>query len=65
MMDMKGYPGVLKEMILDGQKYGEQIGQQRVNALNMLLVEKGRIQDMIRSAGDRAFQEELFAEFGL
>lgn len=65
MMDMKGYPGALKEMILDGQKYGEQIGQQRVNALNMLLVEKGRIQDMIQSAGDRAFQEELFAEFGL
>lgn len=40
-------------------------GLERVNQLNLKLIEVSRTEDMIRAAQDRAFQEKLFEEFGL
>ena len=40
-------------------------GQNRVNRLNRLLKEKNRVDDLLKAAKDKAFQEELFREFNL
>ena len=48
-----------------GQKNGQQIGQEKVNALIIKLNEAGRMEDIIRAAGDKEYQETLFEEFGL
>ena len=40
-------------------------GQERVNLLIARLAEAGRTEDLIRSATDPEYQEQLFREFGL
>jgi len=44
---------------------GTVIGARQVNDLNVKLVESGRMNDMIRAAADRDYQQMLFAEFGI
>lgn len=49
----------------NGKLEGEQIGQQRVNQLNLLLVEANRTGDIVRAAQDKEYQQTLFTEFGI
>ena len=39
--------------------------QERLNRLNMLLIQQGRIEDLEKSLTDTAFQQQLLEEFGL
>ena len=48
-----------------GQKRGEKKGLERVNKLIKLLIQNNRLEDLQRSAEDKVYQEQLFAEFGL
>ena len=43
--------------------YGE--GQDKINLLIMKLNEAGRLEDIVKAAGDKVYQESLFEEFGL
>ena len=47
------------------KKISYEEGQERVNLLIARLAEAGRTEDLIRSATDPAYQEQLFREFGL
>lgn len=49
----------------EGLKEGLKEGQERVNRLNMRLVELGRTEDMVRAATDPKYQEQLFGELGI
>jgi len=49
----------------EGHNDGFDEGQDKVNLLNTKLNEAGRWADIIRAAGDKEYQESLFAEFGL
>ena len=40
-------------------------GENRVNELNLRLSKAGRMEDMMRAIEDKAFQKQLFEEFGL
>ena len=44
---------------------GEKAGENRVNELNLRLSKAGRMEDMMRAMEDKAFQKQLFEEFGL
>lgn len=46
-------------------KDGAKEDRERINTLNSLLLEAGRIEDLQRSTKDREFQEELLKEFNL
>lgn len=48
-----------------GQKRGEKIGEERISALNRLLAEKGRIQDILDAAKNPEYREKLLKEFEL
>lgn len=48
-----------------GIEKGVKQGQGRVNALIVKLVEAGRMEDIVRAASDREYQDHLFSEFGL
>lgn len=49
----------------EGLEEGLKEGLERVNQLNLKLIEASRTEDMIRAARNREFQEKLFEEFGL
>ena len=49
----------------DGTSKGSREMQDKVNQLNLQLAKAGRTEDIIKSAGDKAYQEELFKEFDL
>ena len=49
----------------EGLEEGKILGAEQVNQLNRLLAEQGRTEDIIRSASDKEYQEQLFQEFGL
>ena len=55
----------LRELFADEleEKYRESV--QKVNNLNVKLIELGRTDDMIKAASDRGFQERLFEELGI
>ena len=55
----------LAEGIVKGREEGISLEQNRFNTLIKKLSEQGRINDIIRSASDRTYQEQLFKEFGL
>lgn len=46
-------------------KNGLQDGERRVNTLNLKLAELGRTDDIIKSATNPEYQQQLFKEFGL
>ena len=58
-----------KEAFADGFSEGTSKGsremQDKVNQLNLQLAKAGRTEDIIKSAGDKAYQEELFKKFDL
>ena len=40
-------------------------GEDRVNKLNLLLIENNRVEDILKATNDKNFQKKLFNEFGL
>ena len=46
-------------------KWMREEGQDRINELNIRLIDAGRLDDVIRSAKDRDYQEKLLEEFDL
>ena len=56
---------LLEEMMKEERIEGKNEGQERVNRLIKILVEKKRMDDLVRAADDREFQQSLFEEFGL
>ena len=49
----------------EGRVEGRDEGQERVNKLNRILGEQKRLDDIIRAASDKAYQEKLFNELGI
>ena len=56
---------LLKEMMKEERMEGKDEGQERVNRLVKILAENNRVEDIIKSAGDKEYQQKLFEEFGL
>lgn len=54
---------------IEGEELGKEIGENQmlfgINSLILKLSELGRMDDMVRAAKDREYQERLFKEFGL
>ena len=52
-----------------GEKIGKEKGEKQMllgmNSLILKLSELGRIDDMVKAAKDKGYQEKLFKEFGL
>ena len=48
-----------------GKEIGKEIGESRVNELNRQLARAGRIEDMVKAAENREYQDRLLEEFGL
>ena len=52
-----------------GKERGKEIGKQqalnRVNMLNLKLAESNRLEDIVKAASDKVYQEQLFQEFEL
>ena len=48
-----------------GYEEGIKSGEGRINLLNTRLIELGRVEDVLRAAKDRAYQENLMAELGM
>ena len=46
-----------------GNGYGD--GQDKINLLILKLYEAGRMEDLVKAAGDKTYQQSLFEEFGL
>lgn len=53
------------QFLFEAEQRGIEIGQQRVNKLNSILLRDKRYDDLARSAADPEFQEQLMAEFGI
>lgn len=49
----------------EGRREGLAEMQERINALNVKLIEQNRTDDIIKAAKDKEYQEKLFKEFGL
>ena len=58
---------------MEGEEIGEKIGKEKgerqmllgMNRLILKLSELGRMDDMVKAAKDKEYQEKLFREFGL
>lgn len=48
-----------------GEELGKEIGESRVNELNRQLIKNGRVEDIIKAAEDKTYQEKLLKEFAL
>ena len=55
----------IKEGRAEGRAEGLAEGQARINELNKLLYDAGRMEDLLRSMEDKTFQDQLLAEFKL
>ena len=56
---------LLEEMMKEERMEGKDEGQERVNHLIKILAENNRLEDIIKSADDKEYQQKLFEEFGL
>ena len=56
---------VRKQGIEQGVEQGIEQERIRINALNRLLAEQNRTNDIIRAAKDEEYQKKLYEEFGL
>ena len=50
---------------IEGKIEGENLGKTQINELNKKLAQAGRVDDIIKAAEDREYQESLLKEFGL
>ena len=48
-----------------GRKIGITEGENRINQLNIELSKRGRIEDIVKAAADKKYQEKLLKEFKL
>jgi hypothetical protein len=55
----------IEEMIADGRDEGRMEAQERINRLNILLIEQGREADLLKAAKHVSYQEKLLKEFGI
>lgn len=62
---LRDYNSQMQSAEKRGQKLGQKLGQKRVNALNCLLAEKGRVNDILKAAQDSSYQKKLMKEFGI
>lgn len=49
----------------EGREEGREEMQERLNKLTLLLAEQGRMDDIVRAARDKEYQEQLLNEFNL
>ncbi len=49
----------------EGKTEGERIGEERINRLNVFLLQEKRYEDLERSICDKAFQERLIQQYGV
>lgn len=56
---------MMREERMEGMQEGIQKGQERINQLNILLLEQNRNEDIIKAITDHDYQEQLFKEFNL
>lgn len=49
----------------EGHSKGHREGIEKANRLYATLAEAGRMDDIVKAAGDREYQEKLFREFNL
>lgn len=56
---------LMKDKFEERERIAEQLGEGRVNELNKRLAQNGRIDDIIKAAEDKVYQENLMQEFGL
>ena len=47
----------------EGRQEGIRIGEERLNRLNRLLAEQGRVDDIIKAADDEEYRKKLYEEF--
>ncbi len=71
LLEVKDYYGkegkvdmckAIKELIEDGREEGSRAEAERFNQLIILLSEQGRLDELVRAAKDRKYQERLFRE---
>lgn len=55
----------LAEGLSQGHAKGCEEMQERINTLNVKLIEQNRTEDIIKASKDKEYQEKLFKEFGL
>lgn len=60
-----GFDSGFSDGFNDGLNNGFNQMQQKINQLNLLLSKAGRTEDIVKAAGDKAYQEKLFEEFNL
>ena len=60
-----GFEVGLREGTKVGIEQGIQQGVERINQLNSILIESGRIEELKKAAGDTAYQEMLCEELGI
>ena len=56
---------LMKEEFDEERREGKKIGESLINELNQRLAQAGRVDDIIRASGDKAYQDSLIKEFGL
>ena len=61
----KGLAEGRAEGIAEGKAKGIAENQKQMNTLILKLSQSGRIDDIVKSASDEAFQQKLFEEFDL
>lgn len=61
----KALEELMQEELEEMKESGKQEGESRVNCLNRFLVRENRIEDILKAASDRAYQQKLFEEFAL
>lgn len=49
----------------EGHEEGREEAIEQINQLNLILAEQGRMDDIIKAAKDKEYQEKLFKEFGI
>ena len=47
----------------EGRQEGIRIGEERLNRLNRLLAEQGRVDDIIKAADDEEYRKKLYEKF--
>ncbi len=65
LFEENGFERGLKLGREEGMEKGREEAMERVNKLNLLLKDAGRMDDLFRSMEDPAYQQQLLEEFGL
>ena len=56
---------MMREARERGEERGEKCAEERINKLNLLLMDEERYGDLRRSASDKDFQQQLIREYGI